>query len=488
MKLSELLRGLDIVQRSGPEEVEIRDVASDSRQVQDGGLFVAVAGSQQNGHRYIPDVLKRNAAAIIFQDSSFFPLREPKIAHILVKDSQQALRQVAGGFFGHPYERLRCVGITGTNGKTTVSYLVHSILAAAGLRAGLVGTIGRRTRDEMKPLTNTTPGIVELHRIFKEMADAGNRIVVMEVSSHALDQERVKGIKFSCVIFTNLTQDHLDYHRDMETYFCAKQKLFTDYVESQTALVLNTDDPFGKRLFQSAKRNVLTYGFSGQADVRSERRVLGQDGSSAMIQIPDGAFEVRTQLVGEHNLYNILAAAAFGVSQGLKPEVIKAGIERLKFVPGRLERIESNKDFLVFVDYAHTDDALKNVLESLRRIVHNGRIITVFGCGGDRDQGKRPKMGSVVSALSDYCIVTSDNPRSEDPQVIIAQIKEGISRKNFETEPDRMIAIQKALNMAQKGDVVLIAGKGHETTQVIGKTVLSFDDKAVVQNLLSKHV
>jgi UDP-N-acetylmuramoyl-L-alanyl-D-glutamate--2,6-diaminopimelate ligase len=487
MKIKELFKDIKIMFSAGDDEdVEVSGIASDSRKVEQGVLFAAVRGPDLDGHHYIDDALKKNAAAILLEDRAYLPKGPSAVPYILVKDSKRALGIISDAFFGHPYQHIRCIGITGTNGKTTVSYLVRNVLASAGMRCGLIGTIGYSINGENTPCANTTPGVIELHGIFKKMVDGSDRYVALEVSSHALDQERVEGMIFRAAIFTNLTQDHLDYHKTMEEYFLAKQKLFKEYADQETALIINGDDIFGRRLIDSLKGRMLTYGLSPEADVHIKSYSLSREGSCAILKIPSGELEIKTSLVGKHNLYNILAAVAFGVSEGIEPAKIKKGIESVAGVPGRLERIDSKKGFSVFVDYAHTDDALKNVLESLRSILHNGRIITVFGCGGDRDRAKRPKMGKVASVLSDFCWITSDNPRSEDPQAVIRQIVSGIDQKNFEIEVDRFRAIQKALQTAKTGDFVLVAGKGHETYQIIGDHVLPFDDKAAVLKVIGE--
>ena len=356
---------------------------------------------------------------------------------------------------------------------------------AADIKCGLIGTIGYKVLEENIKTNNTTPGVLELHELMSNMVQAGDSYVALEVSSHALDQKRVDGIIFRSAIFTNLTQDHLDYHNTMEDYFLAKQKLFTEYADANTNFIINRDEVFGQRLARSLKGQIWQYGFSSDADVCVIRHELSRGGSQAIIKTPQGVMNITSSLVGRHNLYNIMAAVAFGISEGLESASIKKGIEAVSSVPGRLERIDAKKGFSVFVDYAHTDDALKNVLESLRLILHNGRIITVFGCGGDRDKGKRPKMGRVASAFSDHCFVTSDNPRSEEPAEIIGQIISGMEKNNFEVEPDRFKAIQKALTMAADGDFVLVAGKGHETYQIVKDKTFAFDDKAVALKILS---
>jgi UDP-N-acetylmuramoyl-L-alanyl-D-glutamate--2,6-diaminopimelate ligase len=485
MKLKRLIQDIPIQSTEGLlPDLEILGIASDSRQVRDKVLFVAVRGPLQDGHRYIDEALRRKAAAVILENRTFLPKDPSPVPYILVKDSKSVLNKLADVFFGYPYQHISCVGITGTNGKTTVSYLARSILKAAGIKCGLIGTIGYKVGEENRPLPNTTPGVLELHRLLNEMIDAGLTYVVMEVSSHALDQERARGIIFKSAIFTNLTQDHLDYHKNMEAYFRAKERLFCDHADGRTHFIINADDLFGQRLLAFLRGSVWSYGFLPEAKVRAASYNLSKEGSRLVIEGPGGELDIHTSLVGKHNLYNILAAVAFGMAEGIALTQIKKGIEEVLAVPGRLDRIDSKKGFSVFVDYAHTDDALKNVLESLRVILHNGRIITVFGCGGDRDKDKRPKMGRVACALSDYCIVTSDNPRSEDPAAIIRDISVGIDKKNFEIEIDRAAAIQKALKMAQKGDFVLVAGKGHETYQIAKNNLLRFNDKAVIMDLL----
>lgn len=468
--------------------VFIDDITDDSREVGPGVLFVAVRGSARDGHCYIETALSRKAAAVVLDDTSFIPEAPGPAPIVVVDDARTVLPKIADIFFGSPQGRVRLIGITGTNGKTTVSYLVRSIIRAAGAGCGVIGTIGYQITEENIPFANTTPGTITMHRILKKMADAGLSWVATEVSSHALDQGRVAGLVFSAALFTNLTQDHLDYHKTMEAYFKAKRRLFSDYSDERTAVIINADDSYGQELVRSGPTGkMLTYGFSQSAHVRGVDEKLQRDSSMMTVDTPRGSFDVTTPLVGRHNLANILAAVAFGVSQGFDLSVIKRGAEALTHVPGRLERLDSPRGFSVFVDYAHTDDALKNVLESLRQIPHNGRIIAVFGCGGDRDRGKRPKMGRVVTDLSDYCIITSDNPRSEDPQAIAGDIVTGVVGRNFEIELDRRAAIRRALAMAGSGDFVLVAGKGHENTQILSDRALPFSDKKVVVELMKEE-
>lgn len=489
MKLSSVLAGVKIICASSDwNDIDVSDVSSDSRLVKPGVLFVAVRGSRKDGHKYVNDAISQKAAAVIVDERSCIPAGQIPVPVVCVENSKLALAKILDNFFGSPYKKIKFIGITGTNGKTTVSFLIRSILQAAGSKCGLIGTIGARINEENVALSNTTPGICELHKIVSDMVRAGNDYVAMEVSSHALDQGRVDGVIFDAAIFTNLTQDHLDYHQTMEAYYGAKEKLFKNYVDKNSSLIINIDDKFGSRLYSGLQGRGLSYGFSPKASVSIERYSLSPRGCEALLRTPRGGFEISTRLVGKHNLYNILASIAFGISQGFENAVLKGGIEAVERVCGRLERLESLRGFSVFVDYAHTDDALKNVLESLRHIIHNGRIITVFGCGGDRDRGKRPKMGRVAASLSDFCIVTTDNPRNEEPQAIIREILSGIEdRKNFFVEEDREKAIRRALDLAQKGDIVLVAGKGHEAYQIVKDRVLDFDDLAVVSKILKEQ-
>ncbi|MFB3919071.1 MAG: UDP-N-acetylmuramoyl-L-alanyl-D-glutamate--2,6-diaminopimelate ligase [Candidatus Velamenicoccus archaeovorus] len=465
------------------DDVDINDIVSDSRRVHKGALFVALRGPRQDGHAFVEEAVRRQAAAIVLEDRAQVP-PVPQVPCVVVGDSLNALVVLAKNFFGDPCRHLKLVGITGTNGKTTVSYLIKSVLEAAARPCGLIGTIGYQARDKNVALGNTTPGPLDLQRIFKEMEAAGDVYVAMEVSSHALHQGRVAGLSFCAGVFTNLTQDHLDYHKDLEDYFHAKGKLFRESLSAGGWSIVNADDAYGARLIVVSRGRVLRYGLSKGLDVQATGYELSAQGSRVSVSSPAGALELETKLIGKHNIYNILAAISLGVSQGVRMEDIRRGIEAVTRVPGRLERVTSPRGFHVFVDYAHTEDALKNVLESLRAIAHNGRIITVFGCGGDRDRTKRPKMGRVASTLSDYCVVTSDNSRSEDPQAIIRDILKGMGRDNYLVEPDRLEAIRRAMDLARPGDLVLVAGKGHEAYQITGDNVVAFDDmEAVRKNL-----
>jgi len=484
MLLAKLIAASGILGPSGRVAgVRIKGVTSDSRQVVRGSLFVAVKGVEGDGHRYCRQALRAGAAALVVEER---PLSLPSSAvTICVVDSRRALERLVAVFHDDPQKRIACCGVTGTNGKTTTAFLIQNILAAADRRCGLLGTIGYDVGSGLIPMKNTTPGLTELYDVLARMVRARCTYAAMEVSSHALDQGRVAGVIFRTAVFTNLTQDHLDYHKTRARYFAAKKRLFTDHLTDSSTRIINADDPFGMRLRKGVPGRLLTYGLGGRADVRAVILKEGWAGSRLKVTTPRGRLEITTPLVGRYNVYNVLAAAAVGVAEGVPAGALRRGIRGCGSIPGRLERVKNNRGIHLFVDYAHTDDALKNVLESLRRIPHNGNIITVFGCGGDRDSGKRPKMGRVASRLSDHVIVTSDNPRSEDPGAIIRAILKGVKGRRWEVDPDRRQAIGKALDRARRGDVVLIAGKGHEVCQISRGAALPFDDRLVARAFLA---
>ncbi len=500
MKLVDLVSNTGVVrmyaaakQVSAVPDRDISSVSCNSREDLREAVFVAVKGTKADGHAYIMDALRRGAGAVVFQDSR-------RIASLLngseqgagdavliqVEDSRKALVLMAGAFYGYPSKSLSVIGITGTNGKTTISYLIEAIVRKAGGNPAVIGTVNYRYNDRVIASVNTTPGTVELQRLFRDMVKGGITHCAMEVSSHALDQERTNGIRFSCGIFTNLTQDHLDYHKDMEDYFLAKSKLFSGLDEGALAVV-NQDDPYGRRLAAATPGRLVTYGLDASAQVRG--RDIRMDADQTRFVLCGNGHEVPLciRLIGRHNVYNVLAACAWALNAGISPYVIKDALESFSSVPGRLERIDAQGGLRIFVDYAHTPDALSNVITTLRQIADK-RIIVVFGCGGDRDRTKRPVMGRVAVELSDHAVITSDNPRSEDPDAIIGDIIRGISKSNYTVVPDRTAAIRAALSMGADGDIVLIAGKGHETCQITKDRVLHFDDREVVREcLLSRN-
>ncbi len=479
-------------------EREVRAVAHDSRAVTKAALFVAVRGYHSDGHRFIPQALEQGALAVVGERGRL-PQHAGDALLIPVDDSRRALALLADAFYGHPSRRLALVGITGTNGKTTSAYLTHSVIAATGAQAGLIGTIAYRVGARVVPAPNTTPESLELQALLAEMADAGEHYCVMEVSSHAQSLGRTAGCTFAAAAFTNLTQDHLDYHGDMDAYFAAKRSLFAGLGQDATAVV-NGDDARSGEIRQATRSRVLTFGMTEAADIRPAGPIRhDRAGLAFTAATPAGPVSVASPLVGRHNAYNILTAIGLGVGLGIAPDAISRGIANLRAVPGRMEIINEGQPFGVLVDYAHTDDALLRLLEAVREIAA-GRIITVFGCGGDRDRTKRPKMGAAAAAESDMVVVTSDNPRNEDPQAIIAEIEPGLAQggmrratgrtapgeKEYLVVPDRREAVAAALALARPNDLVVLAGKGHEDQQIVGEKRLPFDDRKVAREELRR--
>ena len=483
MKLAELLHGVPGLENPPTNDREITSLAYDSRRVQPGSLFFAIQGEKADGNAYVPAALERGAAAIASQQPA--PAGQES-RWVRVENSRRALATAAQTFYGHPDERLKLVGITGTNGKTTTTYLLESIFQAAGIPCGVFGTIEYRFAGRTIPAVNTTPESLDLISHFAELAEAGGQAAVMEVSSHALAQERVWGIHFSAAVFTNLTQDHLDYHKDFEHYFQAKRRLFEGLGTPPPKLaVINREDPWGKQLLGLGSPRTITYGMNSASQVRVKHSTLLPDGIRATLVTPLESVEISSPLLGRANLMNILAATATAVGLGIESAKVSEGIAALRTVPGRLERVDEGQPFLVLVDYAHTDDALRNVLATARGLTKN-RLIIVFGCGGDRDRAKRPLMGEAAGSLSDLAVLTSDNPRSEDPLRIMTDALVGLQKtgKPYLPEADRKAAIRQALNQAHEGDVVILAGKGHETYQIMKDQTLPFDDREVAREVL----
>ena len=480
MRLRNLISTLDSLQVFDFSDRNVTGIASDSRQVIPGVVFVAIKGPSDDGHKYIFDAISRGATVIVAQETVNVPA---DICLIVAPNSRHALAVMADIFYDHPSGKVKVVGVTGTNGKTTVTYLVRSILQIAGKKAGLIGTINYEMAGRVIPAPNTTPGALDMQRYLAEMASSGSEYAVMEVSSHALDQYRVDAVDFACAIFTNITPEHLDYHQTFESYLTAKAKLFR-YLPRGAVAVLNADDPHSATLAGRTEGAVVWYGVEKPAPYSAELISMGLDGASIRLKMPSGDADVHTSLIGIHNLYNILAAATAATSLGATLEEAAAGILALEGVPGRLERIKEARAFTAFVDYAHTDDGLKKVLAALKPLA-DGRLIVVFGCGGDRDRAKRPRMGKVAQELADVVLVTSDNPRSEDPVAIINEILAGTQpSQSIYVEPDRKKAIEAACRLAGPDDVVLVAGKGHETYQKFKDTVIPFDDRAVIRDFV----
>ncbi len=469
----------------------VRSVTYDSRRVAPGALFVALRGLVADGNTFVPQAVGRGAIAVV---SEAGPRADVSIPWLQVADARAALAALADVLYGEPSHHMAVVGITGTNGKTTTAYLISEILQQAGTKCGLAGTIVYRVGDQERSAQRTTPESSDMQQLLREMVDSGCGACVMEVSSHALALKRVDGIRFRAAVFTNLTRDHLDFHGDMDSYFASKRRLF-DLLPSDGVAIVNVDDPRGRSLVDLDRR-VITYGIDRAADVMPGPLSFSLAGLAFDAQTPRGPIAVRSRLVGRPNVYNILAATAAAIALDVPVESIERGLRSLTGVPGRFEIVSGDADDItVVVDYAHTDDALKNLLETARPLAPK-RLITVFGCGGDRDRSKRPLMGAVVARLSDVVVVTSDNPRSEDPQRILEDIMRGIQpapgRSNGTARPhlkivDRRQAIERAIRMADAGDMVLLAGKGHERTQVIGERVLPFDDAAVAREALEER-
>ncbi|MDP3790593.1 MAG: UDP-N-acetylmuramoyl-L-alanyl-D-glutamate--2,6-diaminopimelate ligase [Candidatus Omnitrophota bacterium] len=481
-RIKNIFNGIKYKSGADYSAINIKAIKDDSRQVKKRDLFIATRGYSTDGYRFIGQAIK-NGASVVVSDRDF---RAPgDIKKIIVKDARLAVPAIASNFYGHPSGVLKLVGITGTNGKTTITYLMENILKAAKKRSGVIGTINYRINGSQIPATNTTPGALALQSLLYQMLKNKTKYVLMEVSSHSLDQDRVGKVFFDVGVFTNITKEHLDYHKTLKNYLKAKTKLF-EKLKRDGVAVLNNDDRMVASLRSGINKKVLTYGINKNSDVTASNISLSMDSSSFTVKTPKGSFNVTTRLIGRHNISNILASVAVSIALGIKPGAIKSGIESFKVVPGRLEPVEEGQQFKVFVDYAHTEDALHNVLSLLKDVTTAGRIITVFGCGGNRDRAKRPLMGSVACKFSDRVVVTSDNPRFEDPMSIISQIEEGIKDKfaNYDIVPDRHDAINKALTMARKGDVVLIAGKGHEKCQIVNDKALAFDDCEVTSSIL----
>jgi len=484
MKLESLLKDVRHLSVIGPRDCEVSGVACDSRQVRTGYAFVAVSGTEKEGWLFVKDAVERGARAVLSERDE---LISRDVCHVHVQDSRLAAAELSCAFYNRPADRLKMVGITGTNGKTTTAYMIGGILADAGLKPGLLTTVEYRIGERTIPAGRTTPEAPALQSMLAQIVGAGCRSVAMEVSSHALSQKRTAGINYDIAIFTNLTRDHLDYHHTMEEYFEAKLHLFEGLGKGpkRAKAVINTDDPWGRKIAAMAMNaDVVTYGINAEAMVRAEGLQVTAAGNLFHVITPWGDKNVQLMLMGRYNVSNALASIAACGSMGIGLDVICGALNRVQNVPGRLEEIPTGRGFQVFVDYAHTDDAMENVLKTLREITR-GRLIIIFGCGGNRDKTKRPLMGGVAARLADYTILTSDNPRKENPSEIIAQIRDGLGESaKFEIIEDRAEAIKKALSVADKGDVVLVAGKGHENFQEFANTLISFDDRQVVRRYL----
>ena len=472
MKLSTLIEAVGPRAVHGRAEVDIAAVTYRAEAARPGALHVCVPGFTADGHDFADLAVANGAVALVVER-----VVDADVPQLVVDSARRAMAAAAAALFGHPSAELDVVGVTGTNGKTTTVFLVHAVLEAAVGSAGLLGTIESRVGGAVEAVTRTTPESVDLQETLRRMVDAGDRACAMEVSSHALELERVSGVRFAAAGFTNLTQDHLDFHPDMEHYFAAKARLFREAPGA-----INLDDPYGRRLAGSAGGPVLTYGRAKDADVRPHAVEIGAGGTIALIvTTPRGALPLDVRLRGGFNVENVLCAVTLAELLELPHAAVRTGIASVHGVAGRFDAVEAGQPFTVLVDYAHTPDGLANVLHSAREIT-TGRLICVFGCGGDRDRGKRPVMGRVARRLADLAIVTSDNPRSEDPEAIIAENMDGVP---MEAEPERRAAIGRAVGLAREGDVVVIAGKGHAQGQQFADRTLPFDDRTVAREALA---
>lgn len=505
MELKRLIEGVETLRITGDIHKDVSGVCFSADRCGRDSLFVAVSGFKNDGHQFIDEAISRGARFIVHEKELRF---DPPITAIKVPDSRKALGMISRNFFNHPSAGLTLIAVTGTNGKTTIAYLLESILREAGFKCGVLGTINYRYSDKSYAAPNTTPESYEMHKVLRAMADEGVTHVIAEVSSHAVDLKRVDACDFDMGIFTNLTRDHLDYHLTMENYFQAKKRFFAEILTKSKKkypqkMIINADDPWGRRILKEVSQPGLAYGIESECAIRAMSYELSLQGIKAQLDVSGESFSIASPLIGKFNLYNILAAVGAAFILQTDPAVIKKGIKKMFHVPGRLEPVDSTAGYSIFVDYAHTDDALRRVLQSLSELKKK-KIITVFGCGGNRDRGKRPLMGEAATRYSDLTIITSDNPRMEDPLAIIAEIEQGVDRSRIKKNemgglrfngdagiyavvPDRRRAIEEAIRVAEKDDIILIAGKGHEDYQILGSEKIAFDDRVVVKQILESR-
>ena len=481
MILIDLIKDLAAMDIKGNLDINIKEIGYDSRKLNNNSLFICISGFEDDGHRYIEQAIKRGANAVVIEKE--LKNYNEDITYIRVKNSRMAMSKIAATFYNYPLNELSLIGVTGTNGKTTTTYLIKSILEKAGSRVGLIGTIKNVIDDKNLPSVRTTPESLDLYRIFREMVENDLDYAVMEVSSHALDLYRVYNMEFAVAVFTNISQDHLDYHQSITDYLETKSVLFTQLKKNGTA-VINIDDPHSDKIIETSVGRVLTYSIEKDSNFKAQDILLTPRNVEFDIA---GMGKINLCLTGRFNVYNALAATGAGYSLGLDYKTIKSGLESVQGVAGRFELIDNGQDFAVIVDYAHTPDGMENVLETARELV-SGNIIVVFGCGGDRDSSKRPIMGQIGIKYGDYCILTSDNPRSEDPLTILRQIQAGIDKHSSQTPynviPDRKEAIFKAIDKAGQGDMIIIFGKGHETYQIFKDKTIHFDDREEAKEAL----
>jgi UDP-N-acetylmuramoyl-L-alanyl-D-glutamate--2,6-diaminopimelate ligase len=488
MKLAEIIKTVKPLAVEGPLDHEISGITYDSRRVMPGNLFVAFRGERADGHSFVEAAIDRGASAVVLERDTGF---NPRATRIKVSDARRSMAQVSAQFYNHPSQGLKVVGITGTNGKTTTAFMVRAIMETAEMPCGLLGTVQYQIGQRVIPATRTTPESVEIQEMMSEMLRAGCGGVSMEVSSHALDQSRVAAVDFDVAVFTNLSQDHLDYHRTMKNYFESKVKLFSALgtVRKAGRAVVNADNAYGRELIKrlGGDHAVLSYGVSSEAVIRAEDVRVAAEGGYFVVHTPQGSIPMSLPLIGRYNVSNALAAISASLALGIDLGTIEAALAEFRAVPGRVESVNVDEEFRILIDYAHTADALRNVLITVGELTR-GRLIVVFGCGGDRDKGKRQPMGEAACELADFSILTNDNPRTEDPREILKQIEEGFpasARRHYQVIEDRREAIERALDIARPGDTVLIAGKGHETYQEFADTVVPFNDRQVVEDYFS---
>ncbi|MEI6084856.1 MAG: UDP-N-acetylmuramoyl-L-alanyl-D-glutamate--2,6-diaminopimelate ligase [Verrucomicrobiota bacterium] len=484
MKLTDILHTVKMLAVEGTLDRDITGITYDSRRVMPGNLFVAMRGENTDGHRYVESAVDRGATAIVFERETGL---NPRATRIKVQDARLTLALAAARFYNHPSQALKVVGVTGTNGKTTTAFMVQAIMEAAGIGTGLLGTVQYQVGQRIIPAARTTPESVEIQDLMCQMLRAGCGGVAMEVSSHALDLHRVDGLDFDVAIFTNLSQDHLDYHKTMEDYFRAKSRLFASLgaMHKRGRAVVNADDEYGRRLIAGlgGENAVVTYGVLGDATIRATDVRVSADGTYFVVCTPLGCVPMLLPLHGRYNVHNALAAIGAAYALGIDLATIERALAHMPAVPGRLQRLHIRQPFNVYIDYAHTEDALRNVLMTVSELT-KGRLICVFGCGGDRDTGKRAPMGTAACELADFTILTSDNPRTEDPRAILQQIEAGYpggTQSRYQVIVDRQEAIERALDLARPGDSVLVAGKGHETYQEFADTVVPFNDRQLIE-------
>lgn len=484
MQLGKMMQDLDFEVLKGQLDQDIRGISYDSRKVKPGDLFICLPGLKTDGHEYIEQAVSQGAKALLMEREI---LRQDDTTVLLVSDCRKAMPVVASNFFEKPSHDVKVIGVTGTNGKTTTTYLIKAILEEMGVGVGIMGTLNAQIDDYEKILNNTTPESIDIEEFISLVREKQGNYVVMEVSSHAIAMGRVDKISFHAALFTNLTQDHLDYHLTMDNYKESKLELFRKLCPSDGQFgIINTDDSRAADFIAASGANYITYGINKEADVKAANLRVSLKGTQFTVVYRDQNIDINMKLIGLFSVYNALAAVAFALREGIEPAIIKSALEKVAGVAGRFEQVDCGQDFTVVVDYAHTPDGLENILQTGRDILEN-RLITVFGCGGDRDKTKRPLMGRIAAQYSDFCIVTSDNPRSEEPEAIIDDIIPGledVENSHYAKIVDRREAIHQAICLAKKGDLVIIAGKGHETYQLVKDQILDFDDRKVAAEFL----